>query len=235
MAYKDPEEARVKARAYYQRTREEQLAKKGAYYAVNRERILADRKGVQAAAQRKYREANREKLRESARERARERQARDPEAVRETTRRWRAANPEKIREYNQADYARYGDQRRAAVRAYKAADPERERARRMYRAHGLWPEDWAAIWESQAGRCYLGGEELEVDKTHVDHDHSHCPPGRSCRVCQRGLACNDCNVAIGIAGDDPARLRRMADALEAAQNGVKERMATAIEQLPLAE
>jgi hypothetical protein len=93
------------------------------------------------------------------------------------------------------------------------------------------------MWQAQNGCCYLCGEELDpkTEAVHLDHDHSCCPPIRSCRTCRRGLTHRRCNVAIGLAGDDPARLRRMADALEAAQLAFRQRQATsgAGEQLTL--
>jgi hypothetical protein len=43
----------------------------------------------------------------------------------------------------------------------------------------------------------------------------------------------DCNIALGHTRDDPGRLRRMADALEAAQMLVDQRKAEAGDQLTL--
>jgi hypothetical protein len=97
------------------------------------------------------------------------------------------------------------------------------------------PADWAALWEAQGGRCYLCGGELAAGNGCIDHDHSCCPPKRSCAVCRRGLSCRQCNIAIGMASDDPSRLRRMAAALEAAQLMVSERLAGAPRQLELAD
>ena len=50
----------------------------------------------------------------------------------------------------------------------------------------------------------------------VDHDHSCCPGSKTCGKCLRGLACQKCNQGIGQFGDDPDRMRRVADNLEAA-------------------
>jgi len=41
----------------------------------------------------------------------------------------------------------------------------------------------------------------------VDHDHECCPDEKSCGKCVRGLLCNWCNRMIGMARDDPQRLR----------------------------
>jgi hypothetical protein len=59
----------------------------------------------------------------------------------------------------------------------------------------------------------------------VDHDHSCCPQNTSCRTCRRGLVHHRCNITIGYAGDDPAFLRRIANALETAQLAFRERHA----------
>jgi hypothetical protein len=49
---------------------------------------------------------------------------------------------------------------------------------------------------------------------HVDHDHSHCGGGRACQQCIRGILCTNCNVGIGMFGEDPARLRAAVAYLE---------------------
>lgn len=56
-------------------------------------------------------------------------------------------------------------------------------------------------------------EFLSTADIHIDHDHSCCPGSRSCGECIRGVLCGDCNLAIGIMGDSPARLRRAVEYL----------------------
>lgn len=159
-----------------------------------------------------YRARNRERLAAQQRER----RSRNREGDKERKRAWRAQNPEKARAQD--------------LRARARKDPQKvsewQRVHRMLRNHGLRPEDWAAVWWAQDGRCYLCGAALVEGKVHVDHDHSCCPAGRSCHVCRRGFACGTCNQSIALAGDDPDRLRRMADALDAAKRGVAERLAS---------
>lgn len=171
----------------------------------------------------------------------------DPEKRRARTNERRAQDGGKRNAYERAQYAR-NPQRRAYLDAWKAANPERvreygrtqyrrldpvtrKRANRLSRlrhGHGMQPEDWAVLWQSQGGRCYLCGDDLEtVWRTTIDHDHQCCPRNSSCSVCRRGIACFDCNIALGHVRDDPARLRRMADAIEAAQRAVKQRKAAA--------
>ena len=108
-------------------------------------------------------------------------------------------------------------------------DPATSSGQRLKWKHGMWPEEWSAMYAAQEGLCYLCNRALDIETKNktiaIDHDHSCCPPESSCTICRRGLACRGCNRAIGFADDDPARLRRMADALEAAQRGVDQRRA----------
>ncbi len=146
--------------------------------------------------------------------------------IREKSRAYYVANREAIRQKRNA----YREAHAAEDRQYQRQHYAQNRTRKLelsvrYR-HGLSPEEWAAIWQAQDGRCYLCGDELaHRDKTYVDHDHSHCGKRKSCQICRRGMACRHCNSAIGLAADDPARLRRMADALETAQYAFAQRLA----------
>lgn len=98
------------------------------------------------------------------------------------------------------------------------------------RLYGMEPQAMHAIYLKQDGRCYLCWDALPPDlrKIHIEHDHSCCPSPKnglgggqiSCGTCVRGLACSSCNRLIGIARDDPHRLRRIADNLEAANHRV---------------
>ena len=145
---------------------------------------------------------------------------------------WYVRNREKIRQQKRDNR----EERLAKARQAYHRDRDARLARNMLSSHGMYPEDWARIWEAQNGQCYLGGEpldELGPRFVHVDHDHSCCPIHFSCPVCRRGLACHNCNTLIGLAGDDPDRLRRIADALEAAQAAVENRKAAMSEQLTL--
>lgn len=84
------------------------------------------------------------------------------------------------------------------------------------------------MFEDQEGSCYLCGSALTLEsirEVHIDHDHS-CDGHsvrKTCEICRRGLACRRCNTLIGLAGDNPLLLRRIADNLEAANGGVCQR------------
>lgn len=189
----------------------------------------AERRARRREIERRYKEKNADKIREQRRryrqehkaERAayaRQYQAKNFEQIRDRNRQWRAENPDKIREWRE---------RNAPLR------------RSMQSIHGRgWDADLAAFWEAQDGRCYLCGEELPEDAfpnprgrgPAIDHDHRCCPTKRSCKVCRRGLACQRCNTTIGFFNDDPALLRRVADALEVALALVDERLKGHAEQ-----
>lgn len=149
---------------------------------------------------------------------------------REWQRKWRAANPELARQVS-----------REASRKSRAKDRNAERIkRRRYekmRRHG--PDAQAMFmkfWQAQDGCCYLCGDPLPPDDPHavaIDHDHRCCPKERTCGVCRRGLACGRCNRLIGLADDDPERIRRIAAALEYAIKLVTERLARRETQEPL--
>ena len=93
-------------------------------------------------------------------------------------------------------------------------------ANREYR-HSMGAGGFRKLLELQGGCCACCGDDLAIDlrpglgrSVHVDHDHSCCPTGRSCGKCVRGILCSDCNSMLGMARDDPARLRFGVEYLE---------------------
>lgn len=89
----------------------------------------------------------------------------------------------------------------------------------MGRMHGLdWAVWWELTWNKQHGMCYLCGEELSrrLRESHIDHDHSCCPVNKSCWNCRRGIVHGQCNQIVGLAKENPEKLRRIADQLERA-------------------
>lgn len=99
-----------------------------------------------------------------------------------------------------------------------------------YRHRRDWDELFDELWNLQDGKCYLCGVCLDRDKPRgvtLDHDHACCPYGYSCELCRRGLTCPRCNNLIGLADEDPDRLRRIADNLERVAEVVRQRKAAA--------
>jgi hypothetical protein len=141
-------------------------------------------------------------------------------------------NRRKAREYARKNRDKLNKQRRQLrardgdrIREYeRGRGRQRDTAARYRDHHGRWvDEDKSAMWIGQDGRCYLCGDEMDPAVVDIDHDHSCCRRGKSCRTCRRGLAHHRCNVIIGWAFDDPARLRRIADNLEVAQQAFRQR------------
>jgi len=67
--------------------------------------------------------------------------------------------------------------------------------------YGVTPEQYAALLARQEGRCAICQTDQPGGKGswHVDHDHATGGV--------RGLLCSQCNLMLGHARDDPARLR----------------------------
>jgi hypothetical protein len=99
-------------------------------------------------------------------------------------------------------------------------------------------ETIAELLHAQDGRCYLCGDVVTLGgRNHksavLEHDHRCCPVASWCRYCLRGVSCADCNSVIGYARDDPARLRVIADNLEAILTEVTARFAAKPQQMSL--
>ena len=87
-------------------------------------------------------------------------------------------------------------------------DPAKRRSAKL-RQHGLTPEMFDAMLSQQNGVCAICGAASSGrwGTLAVDHDHE---TGRV-----RGLLCSRCNTAIGLFGDDPARMDEAAAYLRA--------------------
>lgn len=118
-----------------------------------------------------------------------------------------------VRAADRRRHERDGARRRAAARERYSHDPDyREaiRAANLRAKFGLSLADYAARLAAQGGGCAICGTDEPGGRwgasLHVDHDHA---TGEV-----RGLLCAACNVMLGNAGDDPARLRAAADYLD---------------------
>jgi hypothetical protein len=204
------------------------------YRKANRAKLNEQARQYRAANLDRVRERERQygaENRDQRRERGRQYYAENHDEIRERHKSWREANGDYIRESRRQYYAenreqiltrtrRYHeanrDRRREWDRRYRQANQEAVRQYGLKYAHGIDAATRSAMWHDQGGRCYLCSHDLELASARVEHWHG-CPrhgPKRSCPNCQRGLACHQCNVIIGLAGEDPAVLRRIADNLE---------------------
>jgi len=215
-----------------------------------------DAKARKREYNRRYREANREQLREKGREyrkanrneiNERRRQQYDPQRAAAYYQANREERHERDRQYYQANR----DDVLARVKSYANANrPQiQEYKRRYYQTSGAKVRqkvlegshgrdiaaDWAAMWEAQQGCCYLCERGMDPDDAHVEHWHGCAAhgPKKSCRYCRRGLAHQNCNIAVGQAGDDPAVLRLIADNLERANAVIAARQAVIPQHIPL--
>jgi hypothetical protein len=102
---------------------------------------------------------------------------------------------------------------------------EQHKKMHLYTRYRMTPEQRAEMIAAQEGNCYLCGEPLDLKnprKVHIDHDHACCRGATSCGTCVRGIACDPCNRGIGYFGNDPERMRRVADNLEMANRQIRE-------------
>lgn len=99
------------------------------------------------------------------------------------------------------------DHRQANPEKVRAADRDWERRTRRHvrRTYGITAEQYDQMMEDQKGLCGACGKEpskrLVVDHCHIQ---GHV----------RKLVCDSCNVCMGLAGDDPATLRMLAEYIE---------------------
>ena len=111
----------------------------------------------------------------------------------------------------------------AETDAWRRANRERfneKRREREIRKYGITVAEYDAMLEAQGGVCVGCGA------TGHEHHHErgnftssrpltvdHCHKSKAVR----GLLCHDCNRAIGVLGDDPERLDRLAQYLRTSQ------------------
>ena len=102
---------------------------------------------------------------------------------------------------------------RVARRNTRKHNPVKARIRSLA-MYGLTPESFQRLMDSQEIRCKICTITFQ-ETPHIDHDRSCCPGTGSCGKCIRGLLCRECNVGIGMLGDDPALLQAALDHVKA--------------------
>ncbi len=97
----------------------------------------------------------------------------------------------------------------ASHSAWRAKRPLHSRNERLKHFYKITVEDYDRMFVEQGGVCKVcsspppSGKPLDIDHDHITMEI-------------RGLLCGPCNRAAGMAKDSPARLRALADYLEAA-------------------
>jgi len=92
-----------------------------------------------------------------------------------------------------------------------AKDPEELALEQRCRKYGITAEEYRERLDAQGGVCKICGNDEPggVGSWHIDHDHACCPDTPACGDCVRGILCQKCNIALGLAGDDKMRLLQM--------------------------
>ena len=79
----------------------------------------------------------------------------------------------------------------------------------VLKKYRLTPAAFEEILDRQSGRCAICRTDVPGGRHgiwHIDHDHRCCPGSSSCGNCVRGLLCQNCNLFLGNAKDDPVIL-----------------------------
>jgi len=124
-----------------------------------------------------------------------------------------SCNKEKKRAAYRRWYAANTDKARATDKRWKAANPDKVklRAQRAHyrRRYGITLEERDAMFIAQGGACAACRADTTSSPWHVDHCHS---TGKV-----RAILCDSCNKTLGHAKEDAARLRALANYIEAHQ------------------
>lgn len=111
-----------------------------------------------------------------SREKSREWARKNPERHKDNAKKWQQDNPDRV-----------------AQHAFK----------RRIKRYGIEVNQYLLLLNQQGGRCKVCGRPGLGTSLVVDHDHKCCSdPGKSCGACVRGLLCTQCNIMLGMAGDN---------------------------------
>lgn len=134
----------------------------------------------------------------------------DPEVLRQLAAIFQSAQDQQDQEEHSRKEVERARQRRYSLKPEvkeRQAVWERQSSPRAVRKQELWD-----LQQGLCAACHL--PLTSVSKSHLDHDHSHCPEGKWCRSCTRGLVHPHCNFILGAVNEDPSVLRSAADYLD---------------------
>ncbi len=118
-------------------------------------------------------------------------------------RQWRAENGDLARERT-----------RLSMRKHRAEHPVQVSVNKRAWLYGITPDQFMRMLDSQQWQCDICYDGIDIQLAFVDHDHGCCSGVGSCGRCVRALLCRRCNAFLGMAQDDPERLKRAAAYLE---------------------
>lgn len=107
------------------------------------------------------------------------------------------------RAYRRRYYIANRDAILARTKAYALAHPEtmrRSYINRTLQDHELTQAEYDQKLHDQNFVCAICSK-TDDRRLSIDHDHTCCPTGRSCRKCTRGLLCNVCNKKLEVVED----------------------------------
>ena len=84
----------------------------------------------------------------------------------------------------------------AKSREYRKTHKEARRKAKLKYKYGITPEQYDAAWEAQGQGCAICGKADK--KLHIDHCHE--------TGAFRGILCGNCNVGLGMFGDNISTL-----------------------------
>lgn len=131
------------------------------------------------------------------------------------SRRWNSVNRERRNESRRGLRRANPERYRREQSDWRLANPERfklQGVRNALKRKGITLDRYVEMFYQQNGQCDACGTDNPgkgFTRFSVDHDHRCCPGDNACGVCVRALLCNNCNAALGLVNDDPARLEAL--------------------------
>lgn len=114
--------------------------------------------------------------------------------------RYFALNREKILERNRKYQLAHPEKSKAQMKRWKKENPEKVRSARLKYKYGIDLNQYNLMLEEQGGVCAICNR-LNYRNLSVDHDHK--------TGMVRGLLCDQCNVSLGLLGEDIRVIERI--------------------------
>lgn len=124
------------------------------------------------------------------------------------SRKYAAEHKEERAAYKREWVAENREHVNARNRAYRAANPHQRDDNYLRYTYGITLDERNAMLKSQGGACAICGKVPGENERQLVTDHDH----ETGEV--RGLLCNECNIMLGAAKDNPMTLRSAVDYLE---------------------
>jgi len=186
----------AKQREWYAANKEEQRKKHKEWYEKNRDKVCEKQKEDRLKNPEKYKERSKKLYRKHREKRL------------EYHKKYNAKNKDKIAKRRKEYYYKNKSKYNERSSTYRKNNPDKVWKTYLQWTYNMTTKDYKILILSQRSKCVCGQSftELPRKKIHIDHDHA---TGKV-----RGILCDSCNHTIGMAKENPKRLRRLADYLE---------------------